>query len=320
MTTLNIEEKVSFNEKQYDLLTIGEILVDMISKDFAEDFSTDEYVKKFGGSPANIVINTKRLGLNSTVVSSVGNDGFGDFLVSYLQNQGVDASLITRTTCPTSMVVVTRSKGTPVPIFYRGADYQIEYTKKLEETIKNSKIMHFSTWPLSREKSRKVVEKGVETARKSGTLIGFDPNYHKDLWEEDFDGVGYIKSIIKYVDFIKPSEDDAERLFGKDTPENQIRKFLELGAKLVVMTLGKDGVIVADKNQIQRFCTLATEVQDTTGAGDAFWSGFYTGIVKGRSILDSVKVGLAASAFKLRYVGAISPMPKYEDLIKEYNV
>ncbi|WP_243404869.1 carbohydrate kinase family protein [Thermobrachium celere] len=320
MTILNIEEKVSFEEKQYDLLTIGEILVDMISKDFSEDFSNDEYVKKFGGSPANIVINTKRLGLNSIIASSVGYDGFGDFLVSYLQNQEVDISLITRTTCPTSMVVVTRSKGTPIPIFYRGADYEIEYTQKLEEAIKNSKIMHFSTWPLSREKSRKVVEKGIEVAKKSGTLIGFDPNYHKDLWDMDVDGVSYIKSIIKYVDFIKPSEDDAERIFGKDTPENQIKKFIELGAKLVVMTLGKDGVIVADKNQMQRFSTLATEVQDTTGAGDAFWSGFYTGIVKGRSIQEAVKVGLAASAFKLRYIGAISPMPKYEDLIKEFNV
>ncbi|WDC84817.1 carbohydrate kinase family protein [Caloramator sp. mosi_1] len=86
------------------------------------------------------------------------------------------------------------------------------------------------------------------------------------------------------------------------------------------MTLGKDGVIVADKNIMQRFDTLATKVEDTTGAGDAFWSGFYTGLIKGRSILDSAKVGLAASAFKLRYIGAISPMPSYEELIKEFNV
>ncbi|MBZ4662671.1 MAG: sugar kinase, ribokinase family [Caloramator sp.] len=317
---MNIEEKIIFSNREYDLLTVGEILIDMISKDFAEDFSSEEYIKNFGGSPANIVINTKRLGLNSRVVSSVGFDGFGDFLVSHLQNEGIDTSLIGRTTCPTSIVVVTRSRGTPVPIFYRGADYEIEYTEELDKAIKNTRIMHFSTWPLSRERSRKVVEKAIKTAKESGTLIGFDPNYHRDLWDKDFDAIGYIKSIIKYVDFIKPSEDDAERLFGKDIPKNQIKKFLELGADVVVMTLGKDGVIVADKNKMIQFNTLATEVKDTTGAGDAFWSGFYTGMIKGRNIEDAVKVGLAASAFKLKYIGAISPMPRYEELIKQFNV
>ncbi|MCX7694780.1 MAG: carbohydrate kinase [Caloramator sp.] len=317
---LDMTKPIVFKNVEFDLLTLGEILIDMISKEYEDNKGCNDYVRNFGGSPSNIAINTKKLGLNSITVSCVGRDGMGDFLIERLNSEGIDTRLIERSNASTSMVVVTRSKGTPIPIFYRGADYDLVYTKELDEAIKKSKIMHFSTWPLSREKSRKVVEKGIETAKKSGTLIGFDPNYHKDLWEEDFDGVGYIKSIIKHVDFIKPSEDDAERLFGKDTPENQIKKFLELDAKLVVMTLGKDGVIVADKNQIQRFCTLATEVQDTTGAGDAFWSGFYTGIVKGRSILDAVKVGLAASAFKLRYVGAISPMSKYEDLIKEFNV
>ncbi|WDC85599.1 PfkB family carbohydrate kinase [Caloramator sp. mosi_1] len=100
--------------------------------------------------------------------------------------------------------------------------------------MRNSKIMHFSTWPLSKQKSRKVIERAIETAKESGTLIGFDPNYHKDLWNEDVDGVEYIKSIIKSVDFIKPSEDDAERLFGKDTPENQIKSFLNLVQRLLL--------------------------------------------------------------------------------------
>lgn len=46
------------------------------------------------------------------------------------------------------------------------------------------------------------------------------------------------------------------------------------------MTLGKDGVMVSDGKEIKGFNTLATEVQDTTGAGDAFWSGFYVGLLK----------------------------------------
>lgn len=316
----NLNATINFKEKKYDLLTIGELLIDMISTNFDDNTNCNTYTRHFGGSPSNIAINTKKLGINSTTSSCVGNDGLGDFLIQKLENEGMDTSLVERSNYPTSMVVVTKSKGTPVPIFYRGADYQIKYTQALDERIKNCKVVHFSSWPLSKKQSRETIEKVIEVAKQSGTLIGFDPNYHKDLWDENEDGKEYIKSIVKHVDFIKPSEDDAERLFGKDIPENQIRKFLDLGAKVVVMTLGKDGVLVSDGVNIKKFDTLATEVQDTTGAGDAFWSGFYTAIVKERTIIDAVTVGLAASAFKLKYVGSITPMPKYEDLIKQFNV
>ncbi|WP_143287292.1 carbohydrate kinase family protein [Caloramator quimbayensis] len=312
-------DKINFDNKIYDLLTIGELLIDMISNEFSEKFSCNSYIRKFGGSPSNIAINAKKLGVNSLPISCVGNDGFGDFLISSLEKENVDTSQIIRSKSPTSMVVLTRSKETPIPIFYRGADYQIKYTPTLDEKIKNSKIVHFSSWPISKKQSREVIERVIKTAKESSTLIGFDPNYHKDLWEEE-NGTSLMKSMIKYTDFIKPSEDDAERLFGKDNPENQIKKFFDLGAKLVVMTLGKDGVIVSDGVNSEKFDTLATNVVDVTGAGDAFWAGFYVGLIKGRNVIDSVKVGLAASAFKLRYVGAISPMPRYEELIKEFII
>lgn len=316
---INIYDRIKFNNKIFDLLTIGELLIDMISSEFSEGFSCNSYIKKFGGSPSNIAINAKKLGVNSLLLSCVGKDGFGDFLISSLEKENVDTSQIMRSNSPTSMVVVTRSKETPIPIFYRGADYQIKYTQELDEKIKNTKIVHFSSWPITKKQSRDVIERVIKTAKESSTLIGFDPNYHKDLWEEE-DGKKFIKSMIGYSDFIKPSEDDAERLFGKDTPQNQINKFFDLGAKLVIMTLGKDGVIVSDGVNSEKFDTLATKVVDVTGAGDAFWSGFYVGLIKGRNIKDSVKVGLAASAFKLKYVGAITPMPQYEELIEEFNI
>lgn len=94
--------------------------------------------------------------------------------------------------------------------------------------------------------SRDTNEKIIEKARKNKILVCFDPNYHPMIWQKGEDGVEYVKSIISKADIGKPSEDDAERLFGKDTHENQVAKFLELGAKLVIMTIGKDGAIVSN--------------------------------------------------------------------------
>ncbi len=69
------------------------------------------------------------------------------------------------------------------------------------------------------------------------------------IWEKNHNGLEYIKNIISKVDIIKPSEVDAERIFGCDTPENQVKKFIDLGAKLVIMTLGKDGAIVTNGDE-----------------------------------------------------------------------
>ena len=72
--------------------------------------------------------------------------------------------------------------------------------------------------------------------------------------------------------------------------------------------------------KILKFNTLATEIVDTTGAGDAFWSGFYTGITKSYTLKESLNLGFATSAFKLKHVGAIANLPKIEEFENIYNL
>lgn len=315
-----LEDKIKFQNKENDILTIGEMLIDMISADYDDDFQCNTYNKFFGGAPSNIAMNVKRLGINSIVVSAVGKDGLGKFLTNHLQKAGIECKCIQEVDYSTSMVLVTKSRQTPKPIFYREADYHLEYTEALEKALKNSKIVHFSCWPISRVPSRNTVERVIEEARKNDILVCFDPNYHPMIWQKGEEGLDYIKSIIGKVDIIKPSEDDAERLFGKDTHENQVEKFLSLGAKLVIMTLGKDGAIVSNGVETVKFNTLATDVVDATGAGDAFWSGFYTSIVKGYTIEESLNLGFAVSAYKLKYTGAVVDLPKIEKIKENYSL
>lgn len=312
-----LDDKLEFSHRQNDILTVGELLVDMIAEDYGE---SDTYHKYFGGSPSNIAMNVKKLGINSLVASAVGNDGLGTFLINHLDKAGMDTTCIQKVDYATSMVVISKSKDTPVPIFYRDADYHLSYTEKLENALVNSKVVHFSCWPISKQPSRDVIMKVIETARQNNLLVCFDPNFHPMVWQKGEDGIAYIKSLIQKVDIIKPSEDDAERLFGKDSHENQIAKFLDLGAKLVIMTIGKDGAIISNGKETAAFDSLATEVVDTTGAGDAFWSGFYTAIVKGSTIREALRSGFAVSAYKLKYTGAVVDLPALEDIEETYKV
>ncbi|MGH4120523.1 carbohydrate kinase family protein [Clostridium sp.] len=313
-------ERIIFQNKDIDILTIGELLVDMIAEDYGDNFECSTYNRYFGGSPANIAINTKRLGINSIVAACVGSDGLGKFLINSLIDVGIDTSCVAVTRNSTSMVLVTKSKASPIPIFYRDADYHLSYNEKLDNALKNCKIMHFSCWPISKEPSRSTIERAIEEAKDNGALVCFDPNYHEMLWDKNEDGVEYVKSLIGKVDIVKPSEDDAERIFGKDSNENQIKKFLDLGVKLVIMTLGKDGAIVTNGVETIVMDTLASQVVDTTGAGDAFWSGFYAAIINGYTLKEALKLGFAVSAYKLKYTGAVVNLPKLEEIKRIYGL
>ena len=316
----NFNNVVKFENKRFDVFAIGELLVDMISDDYDADNSCNKYSRYFGGSPANITMNIKRLGGNPIISASVGNDRVGEFLINNLKKNNINTEFINKVNNSTSMVLVTKSKETPLPIFYRSADYNLEYNEDIGSILKNSKIVHFSCWPISQKKSRKVIEKVIEEARKNNVLIGFDPNYHEMIWEEGHDGIEYIKNLIGKLDIIKPSEVDAERIFGPDTPENHVDKFIQCGAKLVIMTLGKDGAIVSNGTETIKFKTLATEVVDTTGAGDAFWGGFYTALTSNYPLKEALNIGFATSAFKLKNVGAIAELPSIEELKTLYNI
>ncbi|WNS44223.1 sugar kinase [Paenibacillus sp. MMS20-IR301] len=315
-----LDESVELREADIDLLTAGELLIDMISAEFDEEVQSGTYQRFFGGSPSNIAMNVKKLGIRSVVASAVGNDGLGNYLIRHLQHAGISTDCIQQVSQATSMVVLTKSKSTPVPIFYRGADYQLTYTRQLKHALMNSKILHFSSWPVSRLHSRGTIEQAIAQAKETGLLVCFDPNYHPMVWDEGGDGIRYIQGLISQADIIKPSEDDAERLFGKQSPETHVENFLKLGAKLVILTLGKDGAIVSNGRQTEHFPTMAKEIADTTGAGDAFWSGLYTGMVKGYTLRKAVQVGLATSAYKLKYIGAVVDLPDAESICQAYEL
>lgn len=315
----DFNKEVHFQEKNNDVLTAGELLVDLISAEYGDSVQNDTYHKYFGGSPSNIAMNMKKLGHRSIVASAVGNDLLGRFLIGKLRDEGIDTRCIQTVEHPTSLVLVTKSKATPIPAFYRGADYYLDYTPVIEEALVQSRILHFSCWPISMLPVRGTIQSMLEKARENGLLIGFDPNYHSMIWRKGEDGVRFVKEIISKVDIIKPSEDDAERLFGKDTPENQLGKFLALGPGLVILTLGKDGAIVSNGKETIRFEAFSTEVVDTTGAGDAFWSGFYAGLVAGRTLRDALRAGFAVSAYKLQFTGAVVDLPRLGSIEKMFG-
>ncbi|WP_372635564.1 carbohydrate kinase family protein [Cohnella sp.] len=317
---LEWDRPLVLREGQNDVVTVGELLVDLISAEYGDTHESEAYHKYFGGSPANIAMNVRKLGGQSQLVAAVGNDGLGQYLLRQLRKGDIDPLFVETVDQATSLVLLTKSRSTPVPIFYRSADYQIGFGPKQEQLLRQSKLLHFSCWPVSRTPARTAIESMIAAAKSHGVRIGFDPNYHPMLWPKDEDGTSFVKSLIGMADIVKPSDDDAERLFGPDSPENQVEKFLGLGAGLVILTMGKEGALVSNGTEIVRFPTLASEVADTTGAGDAFWSGFYTGLIKEHTLREAISLGFAVSAYKLKFTGAVVDLPALDKIRALYGL
>lgn len=293
------------------IVIAGEMLIDMISQEYVDDLGiAEKFERHFGGSPANIAANLRDLGIESILISRVGDDPMGHALINNAKLRNLDVENIQIDPIrPTTFVVVSKSKSTPQFIPLRGADTSIEMPE-LDKVFDNSSFFHFSSWPISYKKSRETIMKMKNYALEANIKICFDPNYRRVLWENGKDGSKFVKDILKDIFLSKPSGDDAFHIFGSMNEMEYIDNFHKLGVKNIVLTLGKEGALVSDGKKTKRFKALAKHVVDTTGAGDGFWAGMYYALTNGGDVFEAAKLGSAVAAFRVERVGNGDPLSK----------
>lgn len=257
-----------------------------------------------GGSVSNVAGNVAQFQKNSALLACVGEDAFGTLLMEKLEKRGVVKDYLQRSKKSTSLVLVNQSQGTPTPYFYRMADVDLREEAALDALLDQIKVLHFSFWPLTHDASRKVVMGLLKKAKAKGICIGFDPNYHEALWKQEEPVMEMLATILEYVDVIKPSLDDASRLLGEHSMEYYLDAFQAFGIQTVILTLGKEGLVARHHNQRVQLPSMAQEVVDTTGAGDAFWGGYYAALLENYDWISCLKAGSMASAFKLKTIGS----------------
>ena len=310
---MKFTHNLQLNNNRNDITLIGEILVDKIRSSITH--------KSMGGSTLNITRNLKNMGISTNFFGAVGNDFNGEFLKKELSEINLDKTNIRTFKTHTTTVEVIDNFESPIPTFNRSSDYHIYFDESLINAIKNSKILHFSYWPLSKEPSKSTVLDSVKLAKENGLLIGFDPNYHKDLVNQESITNEELLELMKMVDIIKPSLDDTIRLFGeRSSLDEYVKIYEDLGCQLVILTLGSKGIIAAYKGERIMLPSLAKNVVEVTGAGDAFWSGLYTGLLRKDNIYDSINLGLACSAYVLRVIGGQVDFPSVKEIKSEFNI
>ena len=256
------------------IISIGEALIDFIPNRKGCDLKdVTDFERVCGGAPANLACAIARLGGNSALISCVGNDGFGSYIIETLANAGVDTSMIVRTDkANTTLAFVSlKQDGNREFPFYRspGADMLLDENDLNLGEIKKCGILHFGSVALVESPSKYAHKKAIAAAKENGAVISFDPNIRLPLWRNASDCLAAVREFLPLADIVKISDEELEFVTGIKDENMALASRLDGGAKMVLYSLGAKGARLITRNQ-DVFCpALPVTAVDTTGAGDA---------------------------------------------------
>jgi 2-dehydro-3-deoxygluconokinase len=297
-----------------DLICLGEPMVE-----FNQQPEGALYKAGFGGDTSNTAIAAARQGAKAGYITVLGQDSFGDLLMDLWRREEVDASEVKRhPNAPTGIYFVTHGASGHQFHYYRAgsaasrmtpADLPLDY-------LDGAKVLHVSAISQAiSESACETVIAAMDAARKAGLEVCFDTNLRLKLWSLDR-ARDAIEGAIRRADILRPALDDARTLTGIDDADAIVDHFLKLGPKLVVMTMGREGVILATKEARHRLMPHRVDAVDATGAGDTFNGSFLARLIAGDTPLDAARYANAAAALSTTGYGAVAPIPGPAEVYK----
>ena len=311
------------------VICIGELLIDFFCTDVDIDLVEGQnFEKQAGGAPANVCAAIVKLGGSALFSGKVGNDPFGHFLKNTLEAVNVDTSmLVLDDEHPTTLAFVSlKANGERDFIFNRGADAFLTENDLDKDRIMESSILHFgSATALLADPFQSTYVNLIQAAKEEGKFISFDPNYRIDLWKGRIDDfIKLSQKGIAIADFVKVSDEELMIISGMNDREDGIAMLHELGAKVVAVTLGKEGTMVSNRQRIEIVPSVKVDSIDSTGAGDAFVGATLYQLSIGeepKRLLENfeqlkniISFSNKVGAIVCTKVGAISALPTQEEV------
>ncbi|ASI99074.1 carbohydrate kinase family protein [Thermococcus celer] len=301
------------------MVSIGEVLIDFIALQEGRLREVRSFERHPGGAPANVAVGLSRLGVESALVSKVGDDPFGDFLLEELRNEGVRTYIPRDGERHTGVVFVQLIGAKPEFILYDGVAYfnlkpgDVDFS-----VLENAEVVHFGTVLLAREPSRSTLF-GILRKLKGKVMLSYDVNLRPDLWRgRNGEMLRDVEEALRLADVVKLGDGELEYLRGNGIePEN-------FNPWLMAVTSGERGSELVGECCRVRVPAYRVEPLDTTGAGDAFMAallaGLYHSNLLGKMELDEEslrRIGRFANlvaALSTTRRGAWS-VPKMEEII-----
>ncbi len=310
------------------LIGIGELLIDFIPHEKGRKLKeVQTFMRVAGGAPANVCACVSLLGQESIMLTKVGNDAFGDFLIETLEKCNVDVTHIKKTDqANTALAFVSIDHdGERDFSFYRNpsADLLFDENEIDESIFKPNDVLHFCSVDLIDAPVKKAHYKAISYAHQHQMIVSFDPNLRFPLWP---DKIKYRQTILEFIPFahlIKISDDELFFITGIEDIEQAVQSLFQGHVCVVVITKGSQGATVHTKTSQFFVPSIKTVAVDTTGAGDAFIGAIIYKILSQKIHLDQlekqidervIRFAHQVSAYVVSRYGAIPAMPRLSNL------
>ena len=268
--------------------------------------------KKIGGAPANFAYHVSQFGLNSRVVSAVGDDKLGMEILDNFREKKLNA-MVEIVPYPTGTVQVELdAEGVPCYDIKEGVAWDnIPYTPALEDLAKHTKAVCFGSLAQRSVVSRDTINRFIDAMPAEDTLKIFDINLRQGFYTKEI-----LCNSFSKCNILKINDEElvtVSRMFGYPGIDLQDKCWILLAKynlKMLILTCGVNGSYVFTPGNVSFVETPRVEVADTVGAGDSFTAAFVSSILSGLSIGEAHKLAVETSAYVCTQNGAVPVLPQ----------
>lgn len=268
--------------------------------------------KKIGGAPANFAYHVSQFGLNSRVVSAVGDDKLGMEILDNFREKKLN-TMVEIVPYPTGTVQVELdNEGVPCYDIKEGVAWDnIPYTPALEDLAKHTTAVCFGSLAQRSVVSRETINRFLDTMPAENTLKIFDINLRQGFYTKEI-----LCNSFRKCNVLKINDEElvtVSRMFGYPGIDLQDKCWILLAKynlKMLILTCGVNGSYVFTPGEVSFVETPKVEVADTVGAGDSFTAAFVASILSDLSIGEAHKLAVETSAYVCTQNGAMPVLPQ----------
>ncbi|HEV2761983.1 MAG TPA: 5-dehydro-2-deoxygluconokinase [Pyrinomonadaceae bacterium] len=325
-------------QDSFDVLCMGRSSIDLYANEIGAPFTE---VKSFsayvGGSPTNISVGARRLGLRAALLTAVGEDLVGDFVLDFLAREGVEADFSPRKrgrrTSAFLLAIQPPDEFNIVPYRDNCADLELTTDDVRAAPVAEARALLVTGSGLSREPSRSATRLAAETARAYGRKVVLDLDVRAELWPDMRAYAAEVRALLPLVDVVLGTVEEVGRAVGAEgtnapapselsdgAMRDGIDELLRAGPEALVVKRGARSTLVFPRGgPLVEAATFPVEVLNVLGAGDAFAGGFLYGYLKGWDFLRAARMGNACGAIVVTRHGCANFMPYEHEALSLIN-
>lgn len=281
------------------------------------------FSKTVAGAEVNVSIGLSRLGMEVELITRLGEDYFGRYILKFLESEGIGTEFVSfdEESNTGFMLKSKTEEGDPETAYYRkGSAFSELSIEDLIDLVdfKKVKVLHITGIPSAVSRSvRSTIYYLMGKAKESGTFITFDPNLRPALWEDEETMKKVLNELATYADVILPGIEEARILTDLEEPDDIAEFYFEKGVKYIVIKMGPSGAYVKGVGKEIVFVPgfKAEKVVDTVGAGDGFAVGIISGYLDGLSLEEAAVRANAIGAIQVQNLGDNEGLPDRKTLL-----